>query len=136
MILLTGATGFVGRAVLKNLIINMGFSVRTFGRSLPFSEPDLTQHIYGNLGADVDYTDALLGSDVVIHCAAMAHIHKDSTDKKGEFNRVNCAATIKLAKQAVEQGVKRKNHFALMIFPNLGMNIPNQNMPLSWAYAS
>ncbi|WP_461604701.1 UDP-glucose 4-epimerase family protein [Aeromonas rivipollensis] len=107
MILLTGATGFVGRAVLKNLIKNMRFSVRTFGRSLPFFEPDLTQHIYGNLGADVDYTDALLGSDVVIHCAAMAHIHKDSTDKKSEFNRVNCAATIKLAKQAVEQGVKR-----------------------------
>ncbi|MEM0553993.1 MULTISPECIES: UDP-glucose 4-epimerase family protein [Aeromonas] len=107
MILLTGATGFVGRSVLKNLIKSTMFSVRTFGRALPFSELDLTQHVYGNLGADVDYTDALLGSDVVIHCAAMAHVYKNTTDKKAEFNRVNCAATIKLAKQAVEQGVKR-----------------------------
>ena len=107
MILLTGATGFVGRAVLNNLIKNTRFSVRTFGRSLPFSEPDLTQHFYGNLGADVDYTDALLGSDIVIHCAAMAHVSKDSTDKKSEFDRVNCTATIKLAKQAAEQGAKR-----------------------------
>ncbi|MGU5704049.1 UDP-glucose 4-epimerase family protein [Aeromonas caviae] len=107
MILLTGATGFVGSSVLKSLIKSGRFSVRTFGRALPFFESDLTQHVYGNLGADVDYTDALLGSDVVIHCAAMAHVHKNSTDKKAEFNRVNCAATIKLAKQAVEQGVKR-----------------------------
>ncbi|MGN5181998.1 UDP-glucose 4-epimerase family protein [Aeromonas veronii] len=107
MILLTGATGFVGSAILKYLTENNNCSVRTYGRCQSFAGPSYIEHVNGRIDADVDYTEALHCVNVVIHCAAMAHVHKDSTNKKNEFNRVNCAATIKLAKQAVEQGVKR-----------------------------
>lgn len=111
MVLLTGATGFVGNAVLTQLIQQSGVSVRTYGRrapiSLPFFSTKNLTHVIGELGASADYTFALQSVDVVIHCAAQAHIGKKTIDRQAKYNKVNCDGTLKLAHQAIDAGVKR-----------------------------
>lgn len=111
MILLTGATGFVGSAVLTQLTLNSGVAVRTYGRRAPLGlqlgSTNNISHIIGELGADVDYTSALHSVDVVIHCAAQAHIGKNFTDRQVAFHQINYDGTLKLARQASNAGVKR-----------------------------
>ncbi|MFM5433638.1 NAD-dependent epimerase/dehydratase family protein [Aeromonas veronii] len=107
MILLTGATGFVGRAVLTKLIQKSGFNVRTYGRRAPMGLSKNLTHIVGELGAGVDYSSALQAVDVIIHCAAQAHIGKSLIDRQAEFYQINCDSTLKLARQANDAGVKR-----------------------------
>ncbi|MGL6150537.1 MAG: NAD-dependent epimerase/dehydratase family protein [Aeromonas sobria] len=111
MILLTGATGFVGSAVLTQLTLNSGVSVRTYGRRAPLGlqlgSTNNFSHIVGELGAAVDYTSALHSVDVVIHCAAQAHIGKNCIDRQVAFNQINYDSTLKLARQASDAGVKR-----------------------------
>lgn len=107
MILLTGATGFVGGAVLTQLIQQPGLPVRTYGRRAPIGLPKNLAHVVGELGAGVDYASALQSVDVVIHCAAQAHIGKNAIDRQAGFNYINCDGTLKLAHQAIDAGVKR-----------------------------
>lgn len=107
MILLTGATGFVGNAVLTHLIQQPCLKVRTYGRRAPIGQLNSCSHVVGELGAAVDYTSALQSVDVVIHCAAQAHIGKNAIDRQAEFNQINCDGTLKLAHQAIDAGVKR-----------------------------
>ncbi|MCR3895453.1 NAD-dependent epimerase/dehydratase family protein [Aeromonas caviae] len=116
MILLTGATGFVGNAVLKQLMQQPEVAIRTYGRRAPAggsdnraadAGPQLMSHVMGEISAAADYAPALVDVDVVIHCAAQAHINKNATNRQKEFNHVNCDGTLKLARQAIAAGVKR-----------------------------
>ncbi|MGN5055305.1 NAD-dependent epimerase/dehydratase family protein [Aeromonas veronii] len=45
--------------------------------------------------------------DVVIHCAAQAHIGKGFVERQADFYQINYDATLKLARQAKDAGVKR-----------------------------
>ena len=85
MILLTGATGFVGNAVLKQLMQQPEVAIRTYGRRAPVgvnddlaadASPQIMSHVVGEISASADYAPALVDVDVVIHCAAQAHINK------------------------------------------------------------
>ncbi|MFQ2553072.1 NAD-dependent epimerase/dehydratase family protein [Aeromonas caviae] len=110
MILLTGATGFVGNAVLTQLMQHP-LSIRTYGRRAPTclaatSDADLF-HITGEISSAANYTRALQDIEVVIHCAAQAHLGKDDINRQTQFNQINCDAVIQLARQAVDAGVKR-----------------------------
>lgn len=116
MILLTGATGFVGNAVLKQLMQQPEMAIRTYGRRAPIgvnddraadASPQMMSHVTGEISDAADYTLTLVDVDVVIHCAAQAHINKNATDRQAEFNHVNCDGTLKLARQAIAAGVKR-----------------------------
>lgn len=107
MILLTGATGFVGHAVLTKLIRQSGLTVLTYGRRAPMGLPKKLTHIVGELGGGVDYASALQAVDVVIHCAAQAHIGKGFIERQADFYQVNYDGTLKLARQAKDAGVKR-----------------------------
>lgn len=103
-VLLTGATGFIGNAVLKELILQVNVDVRTYGRRLPnISSLNNVEHVSGELGDVVKLRIALAEIDVVIHCAALAH----RPSRHDEFNCINTEATLKLARQAVDAGVQR-----------------------------
>lgn len=109
MILLTGATGFVGQGILKVLIEKQAFPFRTYGRRQPTLVANYVdiEHVNGNFDSDVSYAEALRGVDVVIHCAAIAHANKDVKKLKNDFNSFNCTATVNFARQAAHNGVKR-----------------------------
>lgn len=101
-VLLTGATGFVGQAVLKAI---SGFEVISVGRRAPDKQSRFFQ---AELTDNTDFQPALTGVTVVIHAAARAHImHDEVVDPLAEYRNVNVAATLNLARQAAAAGVKR-----------------------------
>jgi nucleoside-diphosphate-sugar epimerase len=106
--LVTGATGFVGRAVIERLIADGASPVATVRRK-PIDWPAYYSAVeVGNLGADTDWSIALAGIKAVVHSAARVHVMEDlSVDPLAEFRRVNVAGTLKLAQQAAEAGVRR-----------------------------
>src|SRR5690606_29946635 len=106
-ILLTGASGFLGRHIAQRMIRDDSFRLAAGVRAnidLPVAQaciPDGLDHY-------TDWSAALRGQDVVIHAAARAHLMQDeSVDPLAEYRRVNVAGTLRLANQAVEHGVKR-----------------------------
>lgn len=107
-VLLTGATGFVGREMARQFTkIEHHTLVAAVRR--PCSVVNCERvHVIGDLGDSVDWTDALAGTRVIIHAAARAHIMlDDSVDPLAEFRMVNVGGTLNLARQAVSAGVRR-----------------------------
>ncbi|WP_100188626.1 UDP-glucose 4-epimerase family protein [Marinomonas sp. BSi20584] len=101
MILVTGASGFLGR----NLVDSFSFDVVTLGRTSVFKNEFFHKK---EMNSTENYAKALIGCDVVIHCAARVHIMNDSsTDPLSDFRAVNTEGTLNLARQAAEAGVKR-----------------------------
>ena len=102
-VLITGATGFVGSCLHKKLSQH---TVRlTARRSLSDHSLDF---IKKNMCSTADFSDCLADIDVVIHTAARVHQMNDqSADPLAAFMDTNCHATIELARQAVDAGVKR-----------------------------
>jgi nucleoside-diphosphate-sugar epimerase len=107
-VLITGASGFVG-AALATVTHEKGFVVRGVVRSLSESIPNFVEQVsIGNINLDTNWRVGLDNTDVVIHLAARVHIMQDTVnDPLAEFRHINTAATLNLAKQASESGVKR-----------------------------
>lgn len=104
MILLTGATGFVGSALLKHFDTG---DVTVLGRNCPNHFPEKNFKRFDLAKDSLEDLD-LAGVDCLIHCAARAHVMKETlSDPLDEYRRVNTYATEKLAKKAIEQGVKK-----------------------------
>lgn len=108
-ILLTGATGFIGRALLDRLREEPLFDVHAVVRRSPISLPgEVKVHEIGDFDDGTNFREALADVGVVIHMAARAHVLRDkSSNPLAEFRRVNVEATLNFARQAVEAGVKR-----------------------------
>lgn len=107
--LITGATGFVGGAVVRGLERDSKFkviaAVRRESHLLPQS---IKQVLVGDLLVDTDYAAALEGIDVVLHAAARVHVmDDDASGSLAEFRKVNVEGTLNLARQAAKAGVKR-----------------------------
>lgn len=103
MIFLTGGTGFVGKALCKILPSEL---LVIFGRTKP--DFPFARFHQGDISAKTDYTDALIGVDVVIHSAARVHMMTDEANDPLEvYREVNTYGTLNLARQAVKAGVKR-----------------------------
>jgi nucleoside-diphosphate-sugar epimerase len=108
-ILVTGATGFVGTALISCLSGKEGFEPLAAIRHAPSNLPAAIEQIQvGNLEADTDWQFALRDTYVVVHLAARAHVMNDSkTNALNEFRKVNVAGTLNLAQQAIKNGVQR-----------------------------
>lgn len=105
-ILITGITGFVGRALAQSLASGEKHTVIGLCRSdtqLPVQCLNI-----GDLTPSTSYKNILSGVDVVIHLAARVHqMQEVSKDPLTDFRYVNCATTINLAEQAALAGVRR-----------------------------
>ena len=109
--LLTGASGFVGAAVLS-AANKHGLSIRPVFRSAfsaqQFTGAEQASVVVPTLEADSDWSVALSGVSVVIHCAARAHVMRDTAaDPLEAYRVVNVEGTLNLARQASVFGVKR-----------------------------
>ncbi len=100
---ITGANGFVGKAIVSKLCKTNLLSL--VGRS---SELKNDNYHCIDINAESDFSSALVGVDVVIHCAAKVHVMKNNiAGAEQSYIDVNTLGTINLAKQAVKAGVKR-----------------------------
>lgn len=109
MVLVTGANGFVGRALCGELL-RSGYSVLGAVRqNKKMSLPEGVRAVsVGSINSDTDWSGALAGCEVVVHLAARVHVmHDKANDPLAAFREVNVEGTLNLARQAVLAGVKR-----------------------------
>lgn len=106
-VLLTGATGFVGSAVLGGLQSSSEHSVSAVHRR-SISDASDSVRIVPTLNADTNWSAALTDCDVVLHAAARVHVMNEyAADPLAAFRKVNVEGTLNLARQAAASGVKR-----------------------------
>jgi nucleoside-diphosphate-sugar epimerase len=113
-VLVTGASGFVGRAVVAALAAG-GNAVCAAGRAtadlgnggaarLAFA-PGVTVVQHGDLYAPIDWTGLLSGMDAVVHLAGIAHAGPGIAEER--HDRVNHRETAALAAAARDAGITR-----------------------------
>jgi nucleoside-diphosphate-sugar epimerase len=107
-ILLTGATGFIGKALVAELIqqnLDVSIAVRQKTSLFPVK---VMQFVVGGFERNPDFLDSLSGVDCVIHLAGRAHVIDNSKALiLDEFRKINTELTLSLAKQALVAGAKR-----------------------------
>ncbi len=108
-VLVTGATGFVGRHLCELLASGGDVVTGTTRRSVdevPAEGPKFIS--VGDLGSAVDWEPLLKGVDCVVHLAARVHVMRElDADPLAAFRRVNVAGTKRLIGQACDSGVRR-----------------------------
>jgi nucleoside-diphosphate-sugar epimerase len=106
-VLVTGASGFIGRCLLPALS-ERGYDCRGTVRTQSVTRAAASLHAVGDIGPTTDWTRALEGVSVVVHLAGRAHVlHETASDPAAEFMRVNAQGTAALAAAARAAGVRR-----------------------------
>ncbi len=103
MILLTGATGTVGRALLRRLTAS-GASVRCLVRDPRRLGADRVrvQIVLGDLADPASFRNALRGVDTVVHLAASIR-----DQPRGSLEELNAVSTLRLTRAAERSGARR-----------------------------
>jgi nucleoside-diphosphate-sugar epimerase len=128
-ILLTGATGFIG----KNLVINLtskDFDIFALLRKNDKNLPkNIKQIVIGDFTQTIDFSPYLQGIDCIIHLAGKAHvIDKNKASVLDEFRKVNTEFSVNLANSAAKCGVKR-----FIFLSSIRVN-GNQNVDVNKAF--
>lgn len=97
-ILLTGASGFLGRIINSSLIEN-GYTIRSLGRNK-------SNHYCVDLFHDVPELNTSF--DIIIHAAGKAHSVPKTASEEKEFYDVNLQGTIKLCNAINKLEIKPK----------------------------
>ncbi|KAB7698582.1 NAD-dependent epimerase/dehydratase family protein [Plesiomonas shigelloides] len=118
-ILLTGSTGFVGRAISNKYDI---YRHVVRGENLCNHE---STFVVETIDGDTEWpSDAFNNVDAIIHLAGLAHSACSSTD---DYNNINYKGTLKLAMDAASAGVKR-----FVFVSSIGVNgLSTDNVPFS-----
>ena len=105
-LVVTGANGFVGRALCSEIIIE-GQTLIAAVREKSVVE-NCIPAVIGDINARTNWVDILSGVDVVVHLAARVHVmHEVEAAPLKVFRKVNVDGTLNLARQAAKAGVKR-----------------------------
>jgi nucleoside-diphosphate-sugar epimerase len=106
-LLVTGAAGFVGRAVCFEALAR-GIRVRGISRSQIDLPNGVEKVVLGDIDGSTDWGEVLSGCISVVHLAARVHVsHEAITDPLSAYRLVNVLGTLRLARQAAERGVRR-----------------------------
>jgi len=108
-ILVTGATGFVGHALVTKLWAENKHVIAGVRHKSSLFDSELKQFELGDLTSTGSVLSDLANVDVLVHAAARVHIMNEASDLDPltEFRKVNTASTLNLARQAADQGVRR-----------------------------
>lgn len=107
-ILITGGTGFVGRALLARLVCRSDVRVLAWIRRVDSLLPVGVIPVSVSHGRTFAAGARAEELDTVIHCAARVHVMTDKAqDPLAEFREVNVDLTLNLARSAVEAGARR-----------------------------
>lgn len=105
-VLVTGATGLVGEAVVFRLLLDKRYT--------PVAAVRATTRLSGLcriVPFDLELPTGmpeLRGIDVIVHCAARVHVmHEKGADGLAAFRKINVEGTVRLARCAAGCGVKR-----------------------------
>jgi UDP-glucose 4-epimerase len=101
VVLVTGASGFVGRHMAPVLARN-GWAVRRTVRKPKTSAEEVT---IDSIGPVTDWRSALAGVDAVVHLAARVH-HRHEEHAVELYRSVNLEGTLHLARSAADAGVR------------------------------
>lgn len=107
-LLLTGASGFVGSALLRRLAAT-GHGLRACYRVLPSALPAGVECLaIPDFASESAWRAALDGMKVLVHTAARVHVMDEgAADSLQEFRRINVAGTLALGRWAAQAGVQR-----------------------------
>ncbi len=113
-VFVTGATGFVGRALVEDLL-SESYEVKALVRQSSDNLPLVVEQVVVGDLADFNLArreglmrKALKDVDVIVHVAARVHIMKDDVfEPLVQFRKVNRDATLVLARLAADAGIKR-----------------------------
>jgi nucleoside-diphosphate-sugar epimerase len=105
-VLVTGATGLVGEAVVFRLLLDKRYT--------PVAAVRATTRLSGLcriVPFDLELPTGmpeLRGIDVIVHCAARVHVmNEKGADGLAAFRKINVEGTVRLARRAAGCGVKR-----------------------------
>ena len=110
----TGGTGFVGKAVIEDLLSDLHEVKALVRQSSEILPSVIEQVVVGDL-ADFNLghysglvSEAFTDVDVVVHAAARVHVMNDDVfDSLAQFRKINRDVTLLLARLAAEAGIKR-----------------------------
>jgi len=132
-VLVTGATGFVGKALILDLL-SKAFEVKALVRQWSVAVPLAVEQIvvgdFADLALDDSYsflTKAFNGVQVVVHTAALAHVMGDDVSNQlAEFRKINCDASLILARWAAGSDVRR-----FIFLSSIAVNGNNNQKPFT-----
>jgi nucleoside-diphosphate-sugar epimerase len=104
LIALTGATGFIGQYLVRELP-RIGFRIRVLLRRPTVLPVDCANAVIGDLAQPINIAAALSDVDVVIHSAALTPTMSGAPEV--DFRHLNTTATAALAQAARRAGVRR-----------------------------
>jgi nucleoside-diphosphate-sugar epimerase len=107
----TGSSGFIGKSLCDQLINRQYYVNATVRKSNKiFMKPHKNLKIFEieNIPSENNSFKDFLKNDCIVHCAARAHVMKETEkDSLAAYRKVNVEGTKNLAEQAVAFGVKR-----------------------------
>lgn len=105
LVALTGATGFIGRHLLRSLTAR-GYRVRVLLRRPVEAMPEgASGAVVGDLTRPMNMAAALAGVDAVVHSAGLAHAMSGAPED--DYRTLNTEATRRLAEAAMRARVGR-----------------------------
>ncbi|MDB5961805.1 MAG: hypothetical protein JWP59_3099, partial [Massilia sp.] len=126
--LITGASGFVGKALCAHLQASGIPVVAAVRRRVPGACDEALQTVeVGDIDVTTDWASAVAGVSVVIHLAARAHILQDNAaDPLVLFRQVNVDGTMQLARAALAAGARR-----FVFVSSVGVNGGKNKVPFT-----
>lgn len=118
-VLVTGATGFIGRTLMQRLLEKQA-RVHALSRTVPAAGPDQDDCVFfqGDIADAALLAKACAGVDTVFHLAGYAHVNQHDVD---ELRRINVEGTRALLQAAIAAGVRRIVFFS-SILADEGLN--------------